>query len=59
MSDSTPAVALPDPVMAAFDNAPTFEPLEPAEEAAIRAALATACEGLTTAQLLESVRPKA
>ena len=39
-----------------FDNAPTFEPLEPA---AIRAALATACEGLTTAQLLESLRPKA
>ena len=58
MSATKPA-ALPDPVVAAFENAPTVdEPLSPEEETAVRQALASGDEGISTPQLLERLRPK-
>ena len=54
-----PATDVLDPVLAAFENAPSFdEALEPGEEEAIRAALASGDQGISTAELLENLRPK-
>ncbi len=49
-----------DPVVAAFEHAPDLgEPLSAEEEEeAVRAALASGDEGITTPELLERIRPK-
>ena len=59
MSAPKPATAVQDPVIAAFENAPPLdEPISPEEEQAIREALASGDEGISTSELLERLRPK-
>jgi hypothetical protein len=59
MSAPKPATAVQDPVIAAFENAPPVdEPISPEEEQAIREALASGDEGISTSELLERLRPK-
>ncbi len=48
-----------DPAIAAFENAPALdEPISPEEEQAIRDALASGDEGISTLEPVERLRPK-
>ena len=59
VSGPKPATAVQDPAIAAFENAPALdEPISPEEEQAIREALASGDEGISTSELVERLRPK-